>query len=130
MVRRGIIAAAPLVGNPIVSECPTDNALAVRRDVAAALGLQTEEGTDPGPVDFSSKKVQKKMGELFRTHYGRDAFKMIASQPFPDEYEQKEKKEKKRVRRKIKSRERLLSDDPVQLAKQPEKNAGSIREAV
>lgn len=56
---------------------PWMQALAVRRSVAARMGMRLETEEDPGPLDFHDGKTQDALEELFEQRFGKDALKTV-----------------------------------------------------
>jgi outer membrane protein OmpA-like peptidoglycan-associated protein len=76
--------------------------LRVRRAVAEASGMKLEPGENPGPVDFSSPDSQKRLGEIYASRYGQEAYDAIVAQMTPkvDAAETENSKSKKKKSKK------------------------------
>jgi hypothetical protein len=90
--------------------------LQIRRSVAEAMGMQIEEGEDPGPVDFSNPQSQERLKEMFINRYGQEAYDVLNPAAKPVDEKTKTKKAKKKSDAK-QADTSTVAEDPGELAK-------------
>ncbi len=68
-------------------------AMNVRRSLAVRLGLELEEGEDPGPLDYGAPEIQKELESMVIERFNAEALETLKTslqEPAPDENKKKQ----------------------------------------